>query len=213
MGLMLALYSYGLLGSIQYVPVALGVLTFYLFPILTSLGVWLLGQEKLTVTTALCVLIAFMGLGIALGMGRSFHLLGIGLALGSAIMITALLLTANSLGSEFDPRVISFHVLFSATFVIFFVDIIFFEFPLPKETIGIMAFIGGGLFYAFSIIGMFIGLTWIGAVRTTLFMNFEPVSSIVFGAIILDQILGLPQLIGASLVIVAIMVAATQTKE
>ena len=213
MGLMLALYSYGLLGSIQYMPVALGVLTFYLYPVLTSVGVWLLGQEKLTVTSALCVLAAFLGLSIALGVGGGFHLLGIGFALGSAIMITGLLLTANSLGSDFDPRVVSFHVLFSATLIILVVDLISFEFPLPRESIGIIAFIGGGLFYAFSIIGMFIGLAYIGAVRTTLFMNFEPVSSIAFGAILLDQILTTFQLMGAALVIIAIVIAAVQKKD
>ena len=41
MGAFLAFYSYGVLGAIEHLPVALVILTFYLYPKLTGVGAWL----------------------------------------------------------------------------------------------------------------------------------------------------------------------------
>ena len=47
----------------------------------------------------------------------------------------------------------------------------------------------------------------IGSVRTSLIMNFEAVSAIILGYLILGQTLTLPQLAGGAIVIAALFVA------
>ena len=79
--------------------------------------------------------------------------------------------------------------------------------PLPASFQGIAAYIGSCVFFAFSMIGMFVGLAKIGAIRTSLLMIFEPVSSIALGALLLDQVLEPLQLVGAGVVIAAILLA------
>ena len=83
MGCVVASYSYGLLGAIEYIPVALAVLTFYLYPLLTCLGAWVIGQEKLTLRTSLCLIIAFVGLATALDIRGDFNVIGISMAAGT----------------------------------------------------------------------------------------------------------------------------------
>src|SRR5690606_29835767 len=53
LGVMLGAYSYGLLGAIPYMPVALAVLTFYLYPLFVGIAAWLLGRERMTPALAL----------------------------------------------------------------------------------------------------------------------------------------------------------------
>ena len=60
---------------------------------------------------------------------------------------------------------------------------------------------------------MFIGLSKIGAIKTSLFMNLEPVSSVFFGMIILDQFLSPVELMGAALVILAVSFASKDQVE
>ena len=79
---------------------------------------------------------------------------------------------------------------------------------MPSSTTGIISFLGSGIFYSFAMIGMFVGIAKIGAVQTSMFMNFEPVSSIFFGMIILGQFLEPFQLAGACLVFAAIVTVA-----
>ena len=208
MGAIVATYSYGLLGAIEHIPVALAVLTFYLYPLLTSLGAWACGQEKMTVKTFLCLIAALIGLATALDITRGFHVTGVSMAACAAVLITILLLMANRMVVGVDSRVMSLHMMTSATVVFIIVDLMFQKFPLPSSTTGVLAFLGCGIFYAFAMIGMFVGVAKIGAIRTTMFMNFEPVSSIFFGMLILGQFLAPLQLAGAGLVIAAIVMAA-----
>ena len=207
MGVLVAVYSYGLLGSLVHIPVALAVLTFYLYPILTSVGSWAIGQESITPRIVVCLITAFIGLGLALDIGGNFNSLGISMAAGAAVVFTILLLITNKLVAGQDSRPISLHMMSVATLLYVVVDLHTQAMPLPTSLVGIAAYIGSGVFFAFSIIGLFIGMARIGAVRTTLFMNFEPVSSIVLGALLLDQILSPLQLAGAAVVITSIVIA------
>ena len=208
MGCIVATYSYGLLGAIEYIPVALAVLTFYLYPLLTCLGAWVIGQEKMTFRTSICLIVAFIGLATALDIRGEFNAIGVSMAAGAAVLISIMLLMANRMVIGVDSRVISLHMMSSATIVYIVVDLIFQEFPLPSSTTGIISFLGSGIFYSFAMIGMFVGIAKIGAVRTSIFMNFEPVSSIFFGMIILGQFLEPFQLAGACLVFAAIVTVA-----
>ena len=208
MGALVALYSYGLLGSIQHIPVALAVLTFYLYPILTSIGSWALGQERMTLRIMVCLIAAFIGLGTALDIVGSFNFVGISMASGAAVVFTVILLITNNLVAGQDSRPISLHMLSSATVIYIMINLYVNDVSLPSSVEGVAAYIGAGIFYAFAIIGMFVGIAKIGAIRTALLMNFEPVASIVLGVILLDQILTPLQLAGAGLVIGAIVVAA-----
>ena len=45
----------------------------------------------------------------------------------------------------------------------------------------------------------------VGSVRAALFMNFEPVASIFVGFLVLGQVLGALQILGAALVVCAIV--------
>ena len=207
MGGIVALYSYCLMSALLYLPVALAVLTFYLYPILTSLGSWAIGQERLTFRILVCLITAFIGLGFALDIGGNINLVGISLAIGAAVGFTVLLLVNNNLGDGQDSRPISFHMMSSATLLFILMDMNAGDIPLPVSFEGIAAFIGSCVFFAFAMIGMFVGLAKIGAIRTSLLMNFEPVASIVLGALLLDQVLEPLQLVGAGVVIAAILLA------
>ena len=61
------------------------------------------------------------------------------------------------------------------------------------------------LFYCIAVIGVFYAIGSIGSVRMSLIMNLEPVAAIVFGFVLLGQHLDGPQLLGAALVIGAVV--------
>ena len=162
----------------------------------------------MTFRTSLCLIVAFTGLATALDLRGDFNVIGVSMAAGAAVLISIMLLMANRMVIGVDSRVMSLHMMSSATIVYIIVDLIFQEFPLPSSTTGIISFLGSGIFYSFAMIGMFVGIAKIGAVRTSMFMNFEPVSSIFFGMIILGQFLEPFQLAGACLVFAAIVTVA-----
>jgi drug/metabolite transporter (DMT)-like permease len=208
LGILLGLYSYGLLGAIEHIPVALAVLTFYTYPLFTGIVAWLIGQERMTPLTAVALVTAFVGLGLALDVtGDRLEWTGVAMAGFGALTITALLLLSSRLIGAGDSRPVTLHMLATAALGYVLASLLRGDFNLPQTSTAWLAFAAVPVFYSFSIIGFFYAAAMIGPVRTSLFMNFEPVASMTLGFLLLDQRLGPTQLLGAALVIAAIAVA------
>ena len=99
-------------------------------------------------------------------------------------------------------------MLASGACIIVVLDVIAGEYAVPASLEGRLASAGVGAFYSFSIIGIFITVSKIGAVRVGLLMNFEPLASVILGVVLLDQVLSPIQLLGAAIVLGAITFAA-----
>ncbi|NNE82693.1 MAG: DMT family transporter [Alphaproteobacteria bacterium] len=205
-GTILALYSVALLSAIQFIPIALAVLIFYTFPILTTLFLWIRGRERATWTAGIALLVAFVGLVLALDLGNpALDLRGIGLAALSALGITTVVLLNSRLVGGGDSRPITLHMLSAASIVFILVTALLGDFALPDTARGWWAFSIGPLFYAFAIVTLFIAMSILGPIRTSMTMNLEPVSSMVLGFLLLSQALGGLQIVGAALVIIAVL--------
>lgn len=205
-GTILACYSVALLSAIQFIPIALAVLIFYTFPILTTLFLWIRGRERATWTAGAALLVAFVGLVLALDLGDpALDLRGIGLAGLSALGITTVVLLNSRLVGGGDSRPITLHMLSAASIVFIVVTALLGEFALPETARGWWAFSIGPLFYAFAIVTLFIAMSILGPIRTAMTMNLEPVSSMVFGFLLLSQALDGLQIVGAALVIIAVL--------
>ena len=205
-GAILALYSIALLSAIQYIPVALAVLIFYTFPLLTTLYLWLRGHERASWPAGAALLLALAGLALALDLGDpSLDARGVGLAALAALGITIVVLLNSRLVGGGDSRPVTLHMLSAASLVFIAVTAALGEFALPDTARGWWAFSTGPFFYAFAIVTLFIAMSILGPIRTSMTMNLEPVSSMVFGFVFLSQALSGLQILGAALVIVAVL--------
>jgi len=211
LGFILASSSFCTLSSFQYIPVALAILIFYLFPLLTAIGAWFLDGEPLTPVFILVLILALVGLALALNIGSfNLDLKGIALAFGGAFFVTLLLLFNGKLVKGRDSRPFTLVILFSTTIIFIFADLIFFQFHLPNSMVGIGAYLLTAVSYSFAIILLFTSLSMLGAVRVSVFLNFEPVATIILAFFILEQTLAHLQIVGAAIVIAAIMIAGRQ---
>lgn len=205
-GILLAVYSYGLLGAIEYMPVALAVIIFYTYPILVAGVGWISGREPFRVQIAVALAVAFAGLVLALDVwGVRPHPLGVGLALMAAVGLTILLSVIEKVRGESDSRPITLHMLAVSAVIYVVGSAILGNFALPHTTSGWVGFIGTQITFTFSIVCVFIVLSMIGPLRTSLTMNIEPVMTMTLGYLILAQTLKAWQLFGFALVIGAVL--------
>ena len=105
-GLVMAGYSGAFYMGLEYMPVALTVVTFYTYPIITGLFSWLTGQERFGVAGMIALPLAFLGLVLALDVsGSSFSIAGAAWAmLGSFGFSAVLILSALLLPKRADTR-------------------------------------------------------------------------------------------------------------
>ncbi len=205
-GLLMALYSYGLLGAFEYMPVALAVITFYTYPILVAATGWISGREAFHPQHAIALVAAFAGLVLALDIwGTRPHALGVALATMAACGLTVLLMVSAKVRGDSDSRPITLHMLATTTVTYLVVSAVLGNFALPHTVPGWVGFVGTLITYTYSVVFMFVALSMLGPVRTSLTMNIEPVITVVLGYLILAQELNLLQMFGIAIVLAAVI--------
>ncbi|PPR11887.1 MAG: hypothetical protein CFH41_00763 [Alphaproteobacteria bacterium MarineAlpha11_Bin1] len=205
LGLLNGAMAFCLMSAFDYVAVGLAVLVFYLYPLLTGISAWITGQERLNTGLVVGLIGGFVGLALALEItGDSANSIGVTLAGSAALLMAATaLLSARVLKTD-NARSVTLHMHISAAAMFVIVSIILGELSLPETSLGWIAYLSVPVFYTIAIASFFTGIAHIGAVRTSLVMNLEPIGSIALGFLLLGQILSPRQLLGAAIVIVAV---------
>ena len=197
--------AFCLMSAFDLIAVGLAVLIFYLYPIITGLGAWATGQEKLGRGLIAGLVGGFAGLALALEFAGADGS-GPGLALAAAaalFMATVVLVSARVLDSG-NSRAVTVHMHISASVIFIALSLATGEFALPKTAQGWTGFLAVSLFYTIAVACFFAAISRIGGVRASLVMNLEPVATIALGFVLLGQVLTARQLLGAAVVLAAV---------
>lgn len=205
-GLFMAGYSGAFYEGMEYMPVALTVLTFYTYPLLTGLVSWLAGRERFGLGGILSLPLAFVGLVLALDVrGGDFSWEGaLWAMLGSAGFAAVLVLSALLLPPRTDTRPRTCAMLATASVAAILASLGTGEIWLPQTAGGTAALLASALCYTVAMTSILFLASVLGATRVAMGMNLEPLASIVLTFLVLGERLGPTQLLGAALVMAAI---------
>lgn len=205
LGLLNSTMAFCLMSAFDHIAVGLAILIFYLYPVLTGLGAWLLRQESLNRGILIGLIGSFAGLALALGdTGATVSTLGMVLAGAAALLMTGVVLLSARVLQTDNAYSVTLHMHISGSLMFVVICLIAGDFSLPQTERGWIGLISVPVFYTIAVAGFFAGIAWIGGVRASLVMNLEPVASIALGFVLLGQVLTERQLVGAALVIAAV---------
>jgi drug/metabolite transporter (DMT)-like permease len=208
LGAIFTLASFSILSAFQFIPVALAILIFYLFPLFTAVGAWAFYREPLRFLSVAMLIVALAGLALALNAGvGDLDIKGVLWAAASAVVVACFMLLNGKLVKGKDSRPYALIILTSAALMFVIASLVVGKFPLPETGAGLAVFFGVAAAHVFAFTVMLIAVSMVGPVRVSLFLNFEPVATIILGALMLGQILTPLQLVGAAIVIAAVIVA------
>ena len=205
-GLFLAGYSGAFYMGLEYMPVALTVVTFYTYPLVTGIFSWLTGQERFGVTGLVALPISFLGLVLALDVsGGSFSLIGAAWAgLGLLGFSAVLILSPLLLPQRADTRPRTLVMLATASVACIVVSLASGQIWFPTTALGWGGLMGSALCYAVAMTSVLFAAAALGATRVAVVMNVEPIASLILTFLILGERLRLIQLVGVALVITGI---------
>ena len=205
LGVLNSTMAFCLMSAFDHIAVGLAVLIFYLYPVFTGLGAWLMRQETLNRGILVGLVGSFAGLALALGdTGATASILGMGLAAAAALLMTGVILLSARVLQTDNARSVTLHMHISGSLMFVVISLIAGDFSLPQTERGWVGLIAVPVFYTIAVASFFAGIAMIGGVRTSLVMNLEPIASIALGFILLSQVLSERQLLGAALVILAV---------
>lgn len=199
------------LSSVGYIPVGLAALLFYMHPILVALLTTILKQGPTASQGQwFCFLAAFAGLGLALGPEvGGLDWLGVGLAFAAAVMVAVYLVAARSSIGDVSFLAISFYGSVGTAALSLIAILVLRQSVEPiVSTLTTWPTLAIAIVFPAAFLVQLAALREIDTKTLAILFNIEPLLSIGIAAIFLNEILTLPQLLGALIVVGALSVYA-----
>ena len=207
LGISVFMMGIGYLGATQYIPVSLAVLLFYTAPFMVTITARFTENELLTGIRLIAILLAFVGLGLALEIRSLATLDWRGVAFGflSALGCASFVIINSLTMRTADAQAVNFHCLAGGA-ALFAVFLILIGGPSGMVTpLALLKAGGSGVALTVAYVAFFVGLEIVGPVKTSMLLNAEPMFTIILAAIILGDRLSIIQGAGAGLVIIGII--------
>ena len=205
-GIILAGVVFFLFKAIEAIDVPTAILSYFIYPLLTGLIASAIGLERLRWRGALCAIAAFFGLAVMIGAhpaGLAFA--GVAFALAAACCRTAILLLTRAFLAGADARLSTWYSLVSSTALFVALSLGTLNWQPPQTSIGWMAIIGMSVAITSGFLFIFVSTVRVGAFRTALIMNLEPLLATILSALLLGEVITPVQGLGAGVMLAALV--------
>jgi drug/metabolite transporter (DMT)-like permease len=215
-GGLIGVQSLCLYSGVARIPVALALLAFNTYPLWTAFAEWFFYRRKPARAMLIAMPVILFGLALALdvfgaasGLGAKgqWQQIGIGVAFAvaaAAVFDSALVFTQHELG-QLDGRVRSFCTLAIAGVLALASGTLHGGFHFPNATVGWIGLAVLVILYGTAFTIMFTVLPKLGVANNTAIMNIEPVFALTLAWLVLGQAIAPIQIIGALIVVVAVI--------
>jgi drug/metabolite transporter (DMT)-like permease len=213
--------SFCLYSAVAVIPVALALLAFNTFPLLLVLLTWAMGGERPSARALVAMPVALIGLVLALDIvgtleaiaGRWAQIgIGVGWALGASTTFAGVLFLTMRHLKEVDGRVRTLLTMGATALVVLAAGGATGSLVLPADGTGWMGLALLTLLYGTAITAIFTVVPRLGAASNTAALTFEPIAALFLGWAILGQGVAPRQLVGALVVVGAIVFLSTSRR-
>ena len=203
-GLLIATQSYALYSAVAIIPPALALLVFQTSPMMYVLLTWALGKEAPRWSAIPPMLLALVGLGLALNVRSADNMAaGIAWAFASGLSMTVVYyLNANALKS-IDGRLRTFAMTAVTALLVVIGASAAGAQALPREAAGWAGLALLAVFYCIAMMSLFYVLPRVPTTSTAA-LNFEPIALLALTWLFLDHTFGATQVLGALITVSAI---------
>ena len=206
LGLLMSMAFYGNIGAVQYIPVGLAALLFFIYPPLVAVIMALLDRKWLGWLVSVSLATSFIGLGVMLGVSLDgLDLRGVALSLAAGTACALNVVWVGRTMRHVDVFVMTFHMMIAACIVLVSVMLLSGGLNLPETSSGWLG--AGGVVFcqAASIPFFYAAIPRIGPENTSILNNLQPVVSIAIAWVLFAETLSLVQGLGGAMVIGGIL--------
>lgn len=200
--------SYGYMTSVRHVPVPVASLVFFTFPLMVGPLAHLLGDERLTLRRAAALAVGFAGIVLVLE-GGAAHAdpAGLLLAFGAGTCVAVSFQVSRRLTAAIPAMLLTATVASVSAAACGLLLALHGGLDLPVTAGGWAGVLGNALAYTVGLSCLFAAIRRLGAVRTAIAGNLEPVLSVTLAAVVLDEALAPIQLAGGLVVLAGVALA------
>jgi drug/metabolite transporter (DMT)-like permease len=198
--------SFCYFSALNYASASLVALILYVYPALVAFISLVFLKEKLNAWKLVAILLALAGCALIVGFSGSGSVKGIILALTAALIYSVYIVSGSKIIKKGMAIQSSFVIMLSASLV-FGASVAVGGFEPPRDLMGLIAILAIVVVSTvLAVWAFFSGLEHIGPTNTSLVSTLEPVVTVVASMFILGERLTPMNLVGAALVILALLI-------
>jgi len=202
LGVLMSMMYYGNVGSVEFVSIGLAALLFYTYPPIVAIIYAVILRERVPAPKVLALAIAFSGLALMLGasLGVSDGR-GVALALGASFACAWNAVWLGRRVAHIDGVVVTLHMALVAAPILLVLTLGTSSVQMPDQTIGWFGLAGVVALQCTAMPFYFVAIPRIGALRSAMVSNVQPVVSIVAAYIMFGELVTGVQFAGGVLVL------------
>jgi drug/metabolite transporter (DMT)-like permease len=202
LGVLMSMMYYGNVGSVEFISIGLAALLFYTYPPIVAIIYALILRERVPAPKVLALGAAFAGLALMLGasLGVSDGR-GVALALGASFACAWNAVWLARRVAHLDGVVVTLHMALVAAPILLLLTLSTGSVQVPDQTIGWLGLAGVVILQCTAMPFYFVAIPRIGALRSAMVSNVQPVVSIVAAYIMFGELVTAVQFAGGVLVL------------
>lgn len=202
LGLLAAMMFYGNIAAVQYISVGLTALLFFTFPPIIAVLSIIFVRERVSIGRLAAIAIAFAGLALMLGVSAdAIDPRGVALALGAALAAAWNSVWLSRRMGHCDIFIVTFHMAWVAAAALVALSLVLGGIHWPELAIGWVGLIGVVVLQATSVPAYFVAIPIVGAVKSGMISNLQPLISILAAYLLYDEVLSAMQWMGGAMVL------------
>ena len=205
LGLLAAMMFYGNVAAVQYISVGLTALLFFTFPPIIAVISIVFVREPVGFGRLLSIAIAFAGLALMLGVSAdAVDWRGVVLALCAALAAAWHSVWLARRMGHLDIFVVTFHMTWVAAAALLGISLAVGGIHWPTLSVGWLGLIGVVALQALTVPCFFVAIPIIGAVKSGMIGNLQPLVSILAAYLLYGEVLSPLQWLGGGMVLTGV---------
>ena len=213
-GTLTAGIALGYLGAVKLIPVGLSAILFFTWPLLLLVYLAIRQPQTMSVKTLICFVLAFLGLFLVIGpVFQNLNIIGVIIALFAACCAAGVFVASQHFFTSVNLISAAFWVNIITLIILCIITVTKDEFQLPLTARGSWSLFLASGSYATGLLVMFLAIKAIGAAKSALYFNLEPIVATVTAIILLDESLSKVQFLGFVIVMSILFYTSTLKSE
>jgi Predicted permease, DMT superfamily len=210
MGMLMAISSLTLFQSYNYMDIGIASTLLFVYPVLVALIMWFVYKERISLLTAICILVTLGGVALLFkgGDGVSLNLIGVLFVFASSLSYAIYIVAINNKRlQKIATLKITFYVLVFGIFLFATRLLVNDNLCMPEKFIHWVYILALAIFpTTISFLCSTLAVQYVGATVTAILGALEPVTALFFGMAIFGERLSLREWVGVFLIIIAVTV-------
>jgi drug/metabolite transporter (DMT)-like permease len=209
-----AVAAYLYMSAVKSISAGLAAVLFYTYILWVAVWGFVFNKERLKLSGIAGVALAVIGLVMVVGVSwGKISTIGIFMGLAAALALSGFVMTSNGAMKKLEPIAASAFICILTAAPLFLLGSATGTLNYQMSTVAWLACVATGIFTSIALFAFMAGMKLVGSTSASVLCTAEPVTAVVFSALLLSQKMTILQLLGGLVILIGAVLVVTSKRQ